>query len=248
MFLTYGNDPCPLCGQRHRMREEPRARRLALQVMAELSTTLAGRITGGRSQRFMMGVLMQGHTVLISRSGAKTGALQSAVKPLGRLGIRDAHTNALQRYQVSIAPHVRPPYTSAGGCPIDVGELEAIRPPGVHPQMGSCAAPHLILEARRRGLNLSTASLSEIWYHPNTQRRTEAIEKGQENYDHGISAYHCESCRLLVPALLCPCNTASSAGLIALHEAKIRGAATVGTSGAKIQTGVSVSALRKKFE
>lgn len=247
MYLTYGNEPCPLCGQRHLMRELPRARRLALQVMAQLSTTADRVITGGGSQRFMMGVLLCGTTVLISRSGERTNAVKAAVGPLGHLGMR-LPDNSLVPYRVSVAPHVRPPYTSAGGCPIDLAKLEAIRSPGVHPQMGSCAAPHLILEARRRGLNLSACSLSEIWYHPNTQRRTAALEKGSENYDHGLSAYHCESCRVLVPALLCPSQQVTTAGLVHQHEARIRAAGASTSSSSRVKTGVRVSELRKRFE
>ncbi len=247
MYLMYGNEPCPLCGQRHLMRELPRARRLTLQVMAQLSTTVDRVITGGSPQRFMMGVLLCGTTVLISRSGERTNSIQAAVAPLSRLGMR-LPDNSLIPYRVSAAPHVRPPYTSAGGCPIDLEKLAALRSAGVHPQMGSCAAPHLILEARRRGLNLSACSLSEVWYHPNTQRRTAALEKGSENYDHGVSAYHCESCRVLVPALLCPSNKVTTAGLIQQHEARIRRAAATTPSQSRVKTGARVSDLRRRFE
>lgn len=247
MYLTYGNEPCPLCGKRHLLREIPRARRLALQVMAQLSTTAQGRIAGGRSQRYMVGVLLAGTTVLLSRSGDRTQALRNAVGPLGRLGMR-LPDNSLVPYRVSVAPHVRPPYRSAGGCPIDIKQLEALRPPGQHPQMGSCAAPHLILEALRRRLNLSTCSLSEVWHHPNTQWRTAAIEEGRENYDHGLSAYHCESCRVLIPALLCPSDKVTTAGLIQQHEARIRNAQATVPSHTRMKTDVRVSELRRRFE
>lgn len=259
-LLCYGNDPCPICGQKHRLPENSRARFLALRLMAELSTTITApdtsgaggdvseaareswlRVTGGRSQRFMAGVLVSGHNVLISRSGTRTGSLSGVRTSLGRLGIRN-EAGVLTRYTVTVAGHVSPPFQSRGGCPIDLDTLEALRPPGTHPAMGGCAAPHLVLEALAMGLDPSTFALSEVWYHPNTAHR-----RGVQNYEHGISAYHCESCRLLVPALICPSHQTTSRGLVAQHEARIRGAGATATSNGRITTGVSVSELRKKF-
>ena len=145
MYLRYGSDPCPICGKKHLIPETPRARRLALQVMMELSETGQRIITGGKTQRFMVGVLISGNTVLVSRSGSKTGSMNKVKKPLGRLGIR-ADNGTLQNYNVTVAGHVKPPYRSIGGCAIDLAKFEEMRPPGNHPDMGICAAPHLVME------------------------------------------------------------------------------------------------------
>ncbi len=73
---------------------------------------------------------------------------------------------------------------------------------------GNCAAPRLIQEATAddavdKGKHQQWA-MSEIYYLPNTARRTSEQQDNALYWLHGLSAHSCKTCEKLVPVLLCP--------------------------------------------
>lgn len=76
---------------------------------------------------------------------------------------------------------------------------------------GSCAAPKLIqqyiADKMKSGgqINVSQLHMSEIYFVPDTDTRTEKTQsQGGLYWTPGLTAHSCETCRKLLPMLLCP--------------------------------------------
>ena len=192
-YQRYGAGPCPRCTVPHasfmHIKETQRSRFKIMQFNAEMMSRSAvpPNINVGAGQKFMVGLLISGNTVLVAASGSNNGRIQT--------------TAQLKNYTLcpmitGIAGH-----TSRVGRAIPAAEYQATQAAGAGAP-GQCAAPRLIQHAftiPAVAANWRNWEMSEVYYQPNTERRT------QDNlyWVHGLSAHHCATCDRLVPLLMC---------------------------------------------
>lgn len=204
-YQTYGGGLCPNCHGTHapqyKIKETQQSRFKLMQFMAEMSTALTPAVAVGPSrppvihagagQKFMLGILICGGTTLIAASG-------------------NNHSRADFRRVAELKGYrICPPRKATEGVNVSVcgraipaGQYMATQSAGASPP-GDCAAPRLIQQA----LSMSGVAgssqmweMSEIFYQPNTERRT----RDDSHWVHGLSAHHCGTCDTLVPLLMCP--------------------------------------------
>jgi hypothetical protein len=142
----------------------------------------------GAGQKFMVGLLLSGETQLVAASGKNNSKLQFLAQSMGLILCPEI---------TSTTEHL-----SCVGRVIAPAEYEATQAIG-GPTPGNCAAPRLIEHAftlPNVRANMANWEMSEIYYQPNTKRRT----KDDLYWEHGLSAHHCDTCDALVPLLMCP--------------------------------------------
>ena len=203
-YQIYGAGNCPNCHRIHapqyQINETQSSRFRLMQFIAEMSTILTPAppigpsrppiMHGSARQKYMIGVLISGGTTLVAASGTN-------------------HNKAdFQRVANMKGYQICPPRkalldinTSLGGRQIPAGQYMATQRGGASPP-GDCAAPRLIQQALSVPAlagNYNNWAMSEVFYQPNTQRRT----RDDPYWVHGLSAHHCATCDNLVPLLMC---------------------------------------------
>lgn len=192
-YQKYGAGTCPRCGVPHagfmHIKETQRSRFKLMQFNAELMarTSAPLHINVGAIQKFMIGILISNHTILVATSGSNNNRIQPVA--------------TLKNYILCPQITVTSGHHSRVGRLIPQAEYQATQAPGA-PTPGQCAAPRLIQHAftiPSVAANWRNWELSEVFYQPNTARRT------QDNlpWVHGLSAHHCATCDSLVPLLMC---------------------------------------------
>ena len=204
-YQVYGAGVCPNCGVAHapafQIKESQRSRFKLMQFMAEMSTILTATpsigpsrpplVHAGAGQRFMLGILISGASTLVAASGNN-----HTRHDFERVAQMKGYTTcpprkAMEGFNVS-----------AVGRRIPTGQYMATQRAGASPP-GSCAAPRLIQKAfsiPAIAVNRQHWEMSEVFYQPNTERRT----RNDPYWVHGLSAHHCATCDNLVPLLMCP--------------------------------------------
>lgn len=206
-YQVYGAGICPNCQTTHspqyRIKETQKSRFKLMQFMAEMSTILTPTpktgvrkkapvvIHAGARQKYMVGILISGGRTLVAASG------------------NNHHKGEFVRVAKMKHYHICPPRRalsgnnkSVVGRQIPNGQYMATQRAGAS-VAGNCAAPRLIQEALSMpalAKNYQNWKMSEVFYQPNTARRT----KDNLYWVHGLSAHHCETCDNLVPLLMCP--------------------------------------------
>jgi hypothetical protein len=203
-YETYGGTICPRCNVAHQaqwqIRERLRSRFKLMQFIAEMATTMhtgpnqiapAPYIHAGAGQKFMIGLLDTGALTLVAASGGNLNN-QAFMQAAQRKG----YTICGPR-KATLGNHV-----SIVNRPIPAGQYMSMQAQGASPP-GDCAAPRLIeraLELFPAPRNIAGWTMSEVFFQPNTARRT----RDDLHWVHGLSAHHCATCANLVPLLLCP--------------------------------------------
>lgn len=192
-YQRYGAGVCPRCNVPHAMfltiKETARSRFKLLQFNAELMAQFSRppTINVGGGQKFMTGLLISGNDVLVAASGSNNRRIEATANLKGYI----------------LCPEIR---TSAGhfsrvGAAIPTLDYESTHRDGAS-QPGTCAAPRLIEHAftiPRIKNNWRNWEMSEIFYQPNTARRT----RDDLFWVHGLSAPHCATCDSLIALLMC---------------------------------------------
>lgn len=204
-YQVYGAGVCPNCHAAHvptfQIQESQQSRFRLMQFMAEMSTILTAVpsigptrppvVHAGAGQRFMLGILISGVTTLVAASG-NSHTRRDFVRVAG-----------MKDYMICPPRKaLQGPNTSAAGRQIPIGQYMATQRAGASPP-GDCAAPRLIQQALSMpalAANLQRWEMSEVFYQPNTERRT----KSDPYWVHGLSAHHCATCDNLIPLLMCP--------------------------------------------
>ena len=192
-YQRYGAGSCPRCGQPHanflHIKETRRSRFKIMQFNAELMarSAMPPTINVGAGQKFMIGLLVSGATVLVSASGNNRNRIQPVAQLKGYI----------------LCPDINVPngHRSRIGRAIPTAEYQATQAAGANAP-GRCAAPRLIQHAFTLPAvkaNWRNWELSEVFYQPNTTRRT----RDDLHWVHGLSAHHCGTCDNLVPLLMC---------------------------------------------
>lgn len=201
-YLSYGNTGCSNCGQPHAIAyhipETPQSRFKLMQFIAEMGTINAPGhapvVNAGAGQKFMVGLLIAGGRTLVTVSGNNL--------------LSGAFVDAARRKGYEICPARKPlvgVHKTFSGRVVPAEQYGAAQAAGAS-GAGDCAAPRLIERAfelfpvgsAARAAN--TWAMSEVFYQPNTARRT----RDDLLWIHGLSAYSCATCANLVPLLLCP--------------------------------------------
>jgi len=166
-----------------------------MQLIAEMSAqeNAAHRIVmnAGAGQKFMIGLLITPAATLVATSGGNLNN-GSFVAAAGR-----KHYQICPARKATVGVH-----QSVVGRVIPAGQYMSMQAGGASPA-GDCAAPRLIeraFELNAAPRNLAAWAMSEVFYQPNTQRRT----RDDLYWVHGLSAHSCATCANLVPLLLCP--------------------------------------------
>jgi hypothetical protein len=114
------------------------------------------------------------------------------------VGVRAAFTQAaLLMPKAFVCGPVDPPVTTRGGRAITPGELSAMK---VDNEPLQCAAPKLIMEARKRNYRMPW-DMTEIWFDAQMNERHKHKAVGYTK--HGWSIASCATCTNVVPALMC---------------------------------------------
>jgi hypothetical protein len=168
--MMYGGT-CPICGKTHGVHTDEESDQAAEELQQELDGPDHGL------------------------SNTKKKGLDKG-KMMGAMVCKDAQGNkvTLKAYSGSVGkstidgycpPVENPKPPSAYGLPNE----EKANPPG------SCAAPKLIQEAKKRGLE--PVAMTEFWYG---KSRTESNPKREKGHKYES----CSTCQKVVPAMLCP--------------------------------------------
>jgi len=192
-YQIYGAGTCPKCTVPHakfmRIKETSKSRFKILQFQRELMCRTSGPLTinVGAGQKFMVGLLISGQTILVAASGNNNGRIQA--------------TANLKGYTLCPQINGYVGHQSRVGRNIPTNEYQHTRAPGA-PNPGQCAAPRLIQHALTIPAvknNWRNWEMSEVYYQPNTERRT----RDNSHWVHGLSAHHCNTCDNLIPLLMC---------------------------------------------
>lgn len=192
-YQRYGAGVCPRCNVPHAMfltiKETARSRFKLLQFNAELMAQFSRppTIFVGAKQKFMTGILISGNDVLVAASGSNNRRIEA--------------TANLKGYTLCPEIHDSVGHISRVGAAIPTLVYQSTHRAGAS-QPGLCAAPRLIQHAFSIPdvrSNWRNWEMSEIFYQPNTKRRT------QDNlvWAHGLSAPHCATCDSLIALLMC---------------------------------------------
>lgn len=191
---VYGSRACASCQQPHaswlHIKETHRSRFKLMQFLAEVT---ARHPNGGifthdiGNTRYMVGLLISGGTIFVAASGNNNNRIQPAAQAKGYVLCNRITNPAGNRSRV--------------GRVIPTVQYQAAQAPA-EPSPGNCAAPRLIQHACANGHagNYRTWEMSEVYYEPNTGRRT----ANDSYWMHGLSAHSCGTCENLVPLLMCP--------------------------------------------
>lgn len=199
----YGTGSCPHChkvhGSEFQILESQRSRFKLMQFMAEMSTTFTPPSESGPArpiihasakQKFMLGILICGGTTLVAASGHRKKADFERVAKL-------------KGYQICPKQSaMQGPNKSVAGRQIPTGQYMATQCAGAS-RPGDCAAPRLVQHALANpamAAKFQDWEMSEVFYQPNTSRRT----KDNTYWMHGLSAHHCATCEKLIPLIMCP--------------------------------------------
>jgi hypothetical protein len=171
------------------IKETQQSRFKIMQFNAELMarSALPPMINIGVGQKFMIGLLISNQTVLVAASGNNNN--------------RIAPTAILKNYVLCPDINGSAGHHSRVGRAIPTAEYQATQAPGAS-EPGRCAAPRLIQHAFTIppvAANWRNWELSEVFYQPNTERRT----RDDLYWVHGLSAHHCNTCNILIPLLMC---------------------------------------------
>lgn len=192
-YQRYGAGRCPRCNVAHanflHTTETQRSRFKIMQFNAELmaQSALPPMINVGAGQKFMVGLLISGQAVLVAASGNNNNRIQRIAQ--------------LKHYTLCPAVNGFAGHRSRVGRVIPTAEYQATQAAGAGAP-GQCAAPRLIQHAftiPAVAANWRNWELSEVFYQPNTERRT----RDDLHWIHGLSAHHCGTCESLVPLLMC---------------------------------------------
>ena len=223
--VTYGVDQhCTICHgprENHQVFETERSQDDTLNVVAQLMLTTDDELPGqtlsraDREARFMVGVLLAGGLRLVAASGIQVPA---------------SLTNAMASLPgYTLCTDVMKPVKSRGGVPIADNVIAACQIDNVPL---ACAAPKLIDFANRRHLPMPY-HMSEIWFDPKTfRRKLDKVNPRFENIyikstnfedtfrdrlniwlkerdkvkvftEHGDTRVSCDTCKGVLPMLLC---------------------------------------------
>jgi len=206
-YQAYGAGPCSLCRQPHavplHVKESSASRFKLMQFAAELMSHTSAvpppniAVTG--ENRFMLGLLISGRNVLVSASGDNSrrgNKVQAKLVPIAKL----------KGYTLCPPIDRTVAQTSRVGRTISVAEYAGAQAAGAAPP-GLCAAPKLIhyacsVPALKE--NWANWEMSEVFYLPDTKKRTPKPGKNAPRWTHGLSAPHCATCNNLIPLLMCP--------------------------------------------
>lgn len=119
--------------------------------------------------------------------GYMIGALQCVDKS-GKLVMLTGHSGEATGGNIPNHQNPGAQGKSLGGQPYSVKKAPNSSRPG------NCAAPKMIEQARRRGL--TPIGMTEAWHGP--------PPPSGAPYSHGTHAESCETCKKLLPAMLCP--------------------------------------------
>jgi hypothetical protein len=174
--------------------ETSRSRFRLMQLVVEMGTRSSGNahiVHAGAGQKFMLGLLIAGPHTFVATSGNNLGNA-SFVAAANAKGYTICPPRS---YSTGVN-------FSVVGRAIPAGQYMSMQAANASPA-GDCAAPRLLQQAfQTLGAphQPNTWEMSEVFYQPNTQRRT----SDNLYWMHGLSAHSCATCQNLVPMLLCP--------------------------------------------
>lgn len=191
LVRRYGAGSCPICKGFHEVNanliESGGSKAFVEVLFARMLTLCAGMSSKKLGEaKMMIGALVPSgkEKVLIAVSGN---------------GDRDIFTRAANTMQSTIVcGAVANPATTAGGREITGTQLQGWK---VDNEPLQCAAPKLIMEARRRNYT-KPWDMTEVWFDPKMGEKH--FMTRQTGYSrHGWSIASCQTCANVVPALLC---------------------------------------------
>ena len=220
--ITYGSDrSCQICHgppEQHELFETELSQAAAMEVLASLMLLTdksgPGGLTGGqREARFMFGVLISPNKpILVAGSGRVTPpTLMRAMAGDIRFTL--------------VGDVITKPVLCRGGREVDPGQIRACEREN---QILCCAAPKLVDYANRHGYTMPY-HMTEVWFDPKLfRRKLEKVEiqfsnihwkdhtledkldiwmkmrlKAQVFTDHGETRESCNTCKGVLPLLLC---------------------------------------------